>query len=54
VRTGVTPEGETLDPEMMPWKSIGQFSDDELKAIWLYINSVPAVETPEQASQGTQ
>lgn len=50
LRTGVTPEGETLDEELMPWKSIRQFSDDELKAIWLYLQSLPAVETPELSS----
>jgi mono/diheme cytochrome c family protein len=51
VRTGVTPNGKTLDPEMMPWKSVGQFSDDELKAIWLYLQSLPSIETPVQASE---
>ncbi|HZD56601.1 MAG TPA: cytochrome c [Anaerolineales bacterium] len=52
VRTGVTPSGKNLDPEMMPWKSVGKFSDDELKAIWLYLRSLPAIETPEQGSKG--
>ena len=51
VRTGVTPRGKTLDPTMMPWKNVGQFNDEELEAIWLYLQSVPAVETPEQNSQ---
>ncbi len=53
LRTGVTPAGKTLDPMMMPWKAIGQMSDDELKAIWLHLNSLPAIETPEQISQGS-
>lgn len=44
LRTGVTPSGKQLDPELMPWKSMGQMSDDELKAIWLYLQSVSPVE----------
>lgn len=46
IRTGTTPEGNSLDPEMMPWKLISKLTDDELRAIWLYLQSVPAVETP--------
>jgi mono/diheme cytochrome c family protein len=45
LRTGVTPDGRKLDPVMMPWNYIGQLSDDELKAIWLYLKSIPAIET---------
>lgn len=47
MRTGNTPEGEVLDDEIMPWKSLGQMTDDELKAIWLYLQSIPPVETLE-------
>ena len=28
--------------EFMPWKDMHQMTDDELKAIWLYLNSLPA------------
>jgi mono/diheme cytochrome c family protein len=45
LRTGVTPEGRKLDPVMMPWNYVGQLTNDELKAIWLYLKSVPAIET---------
>jgi cytochrome c553 len=45
LRTGVAPDGEELDNEEMPWRTLGQFSDDDLKAIWLYLQSVPAIET---------
>jgi mono/diheme cytochrome c family protein len=48
VRTGITPEGRKLDPEMMPTQIIGQASDEELKALWLYLKSLPAVETESQ------
>lgn len=43
MRTGVNPFGRTLDEEM-PWKSFGQMTDDELKAVWMYLQSLPALE----------
>jgi len=39
MRTGVTPAGLTLS-EDMPWKDIGKFDDDALKAMLLYIQQV--------------
>ena len=42
LRTGVTPHGHNLDNEFMPWKNYSKFYDDELKAIWLYLQSIPA------------
>ncbi len=56
LRTGVTPTGRTLDPEMMPWKEVGQMTDDEIKAIWLYLQSLPAIKTtpfPTQAASSS-
>jgi mono/diheme cytochrome c family protein len=48
VRTQITPEGHQIDPEMAPvFDRIDQMSDDELKAIWLYLNSLPPVESPQ-------
>jgi len=44
IRTGVTPGGHNLDNEFMPWKDYSKFYDDELKAIWLYLQSVPKLE----------
>lgn len=41
VRTGKTPGGHALDPELMPWKDYRNFYDDELKAIWMYLQSLP-------------
>jgi mono/diheme cytochrome c family protein len=41
IRTGRTPGGHELDPEFMPWKYYRLFHDDELKAIWLYLQSLP-------------
>ena len=44
LRTGVTPEGRQLNPDDMPWKDLGNMTDDELKAVWLYIQSVPPID----------
>ena len=41
IRNGVTPSGHPLDPDLMPWKDYRYFSDDELKAIYLYLQSLP-------------
>ncbi len=45
-RTGIKPSGEQFDVNM-PYKSVGQMTDDELKAMWLYLQSLPALETTE-------
>jgi hypothetical protein len=26
----------------MPWKTFGKMTDDELKAVWMYLQSLPA------------
>jgi mono/diheme cytochrome c family protein len=41
IRTGTTPGGHQLDPELMPWRSYSKFHDDELRAIWAYLQSLP-------------
>lgn len=41
IRTGQTPEGKRLRNEYMPWKNFNHFSDDELKSIYLYLQSLP-------------
>ncbi len=43
MRTGNNPQGYGLNPSLMPWKDYANFYDDELKAIWLYLNTVPAL-----------
>jgi len=40
LRTGSTPGGRQMSP-FMPWMYIGQMTDDELKAMWLYLQSLP-------------
>jgi mono/diheme cytochrome c family protein len=40
IRTGVTPGGHQLG-EKMPWRVYKLFTDDELKAIYMYLQSLP-------------
>ncbi|MCB0155012.1 MAG: c-type cytochrome [Anaerolineae bacterium] len=44
IRTGTTPSGRNLDPEQMPWPWIARMTDDELSAIWQFLQSLPARE----------
>lgn len=39
LRTGVTPEGKTLNPAEMPWQMAKELTDVELKALYKYLNS---------------
>jgi mono/diheme cytochrome c family protein len=43
MREGRRPDGTMID-EFMPWRYAGRMSDDELRAIWLYLRSVPPLE----------
>ena len=43
IRTGTTPAGRLLDNEFMPWETFAKLTDDELRAIWLYLQSLPAL-----------
>jgi mono/diheme cytochrome c family protein len=40
LRAGRRPNGSELDP-FMPWRAAGQMTDDEIRALWLYLQSVP-------------
>ena len=44
LRTGKRPDGKPID-DFMPWQLAGRMSDEELHAIWLYLQRVPARET---------
>jgi cytochrome c553 len=44
LRTGRTPDGRTLDQAWMPLSSLGQATDEEIDAMWLYLKSLPPVE----------
>ncbi len=41
MRTGVKPNGQAF-AEQMPYQLLKAMTDDELKAVWLFLNSLPA------------
>lgn len=41
IRTGTRPNGAVLSA-VMPWPYAKNMTDDEIRAIWLYIHSIPA------------
>jgi mono/diheme cytochrome c family protein len=45
MRTGLAPDGRVLDPAFMPWPSFAKLDDAELAGIWLYLQSLPAVDS---------
>ena len=42
IRTGQRPDGTPLNPTKMPWPAFQQLTDEELSALWLYLESLPA------------
>ena len=40
VRTGVNKVGKQLDPDHMPWDHLAKMTDDEIKALWLFLSSL--------------
>jgi hypothetical protein len=47
IRTGTTPYGRQLDGNFMPWKEYANMTDDDLTAIFMYLQSLPVMETPQ-------
>lgn len=45
LRTGVTPSGTHLPAQFMPWDFKGQMTDEELQAVFSYLQSLPALQT---------
>lgn len=43
IRTGVTPGGHELNPEIMPWKDYAKFYDHELQAIYMYLQTLESL-----------
>jgi len=41
MRTGETPDGIELRKAYMPWTSYRHMNDDELRAVWVYLKSLP-------------
>jgi mono/diheme cytochrome c family protein len=46
MRLGVTPEHKALNDTFMPWKHIGQSSDDDLTAAFEYLKKLPSKPAP--------
>jgi len=40
LRTGMTPGGHHSS-DFMPWKTLGKMIDEELRVVWLYLQSLP-------------
>ncbi|MBW8011131.1 MAG: cytochrome c [Chloroflexi bacterium] len=47
LRTGTDPYNRELNPEFMPWETMGLATDDQLTAIFLYLQSLPSLATSE-------
>ena len=44
LREGKRPDGSAIDP-FMPWQAFAKMSDEEIGALWAYLQTVPAVES---------
>ncbi len=44
LRQGQRPDGSVIDPVKMPWVRSGQMTDDETRAVWMYMRTLPAGE----------
>lgn len=44
MRVGTRPDGSRIS-EVMPWRSMASLTDDELRALWAYLETVPPAET---------
>lgn len=42
IRQGQRPDGTSIDPVKMPWPAFRHLTDEELTAIWRYLQSIPA------------
>lgn len=43
LRNGRTPSGHRIDPVQMPWPTLGRMSDDEIGAVFMFLQSLPPV-----------
>lgn len=43
ITIGALPDGTSLDPELMPYETLAEYTDDEHHAIWAYLQTVPPV-----------
>lgn len=47
LRTGTTPDGRPLNPAFMPWPGYGRMTDDDLTAVFQYLQSLPSAAAKE-------
>ena len=40
IREGKRPDGTDLRPQFMPWPNFAKFGEDELEALWMYLQTV--------------
>lgn len=45
MRQGITPEGNALDPQWMPWPAYTAFTEQELESLWLALQEAEPVDT---------
>lgn len=45
MREGARPDGSPIN-DFMPWRLMASMTDDELRALWAYLQTVPPLETP--------
>lgn len=45
MHNGLRPDGSVIDPEAMPWPAYGRMLDEDLAAIFKYLQSLPAVQS---------
>jgi len=48
LREGKRPGGDTISA-VMPWRYTAQLTDDDIRALWLYLRTVPPLERPASA-----
>ena len=46
IRTGITPYGRQLNGNFMPYEDYGRLTDEDLTAMFLYLQTLPAQDTP--------
>ncbi len=44
MRSGRRPDGSEINGRAMPWRAIGNASDEELRSIWKFLRSLPPIE----------
>ena len=42
MRTGITPDGRVLDPQM-PWEAFQKITDRDLKSLWAYLKTIKPI-----------